>query len=168
MSAGGRPSLARFAADVTLRDAVAGERCLRWLDADDRERIGTLRTAGFTADGTRAATGTDPRDSHIRVTLHSGFDIYPEWEALADALMEGRAELLAEPVTCYTAIGFWGDDDLCGGDITVQLVGIVPGEHHDVFGGDGVTEGGPWADVFQVPAGQDPEAWILDRLPVLT
>lgn len=47
---------------------------------------------------------------------------------------------LCRPPRTYTVVGFWRDDE-------VEICGIIKGEH-DVFGGDSVTEEGPWAGHF--------------------
>lgn len=59
--------------------------------------------------------------------------------------------------TTYTAVGFWDDSD------TLQLVGITAGVV-EFFGGDGCSEGGPWAESFEVPDDEDVEIWICRKI----
>jgi hypothetical protein len=44
----------------------------------------------------------------------------------------------------FTVVGFWADDD------QPVVVGVIQGAH-EVTGGEGVTEGGPWATSVMAP-----------------
>lgn len=66
--------------------------------------------------------------------------------------------------TLYQAVGFWDDADEL---VIVGLFECSGGRPVGVFGGDDVSEGGPWSDSFAVPDGQDPEQWVLGHLPTI-
>lgn len=56
----------------------------------------------------------------------------------------------------YTVIGYWNDED------EITITGIIRGEH-GVFGGDGCSEGGPWATSFRAEDDEDAEMVAQDE-----
>jgi hypothetical protein len=50
----------------------------------------------------------------------------------------------------WTVIGFWDDDE-------IRVAGVVEGAH-TVYGGDDITEEGPWARVFEAETYEEAQA----------
>lgn len=73
-------------------EAVHGHRKVRWVNPDGEIRQGTLR--GFTSDDSGAHfAGEDIRDSHVRITLVQGGDVWVETEEMAGLYEEGSLAL---------------------------------------------------------------------------